>query len=107
MAIAAYSILPCFAEIDAFLRTSFYQALQFKLTPKHPAELLPMAASTLYSNYILPSRPIDVGSEVDVKHSSWKKVAKFFKVMEKSGIIKTKEQRGELYVTGIDWQHQE
>ncbi|RUS22292.1 hypothetical protein BC937DRAFT_89765 [Endogone sp. FLAS-F59071] len=94
-------------EIDALLRTSFYQALQFKLTPKHPAELFPMPASTLYSTYLLPSRPIDVGSEVDVKRSSWKKVAKFFKVMEKSGIIKTKEQRGEIYVTGIDWQHKD
>ncbi|RUP46428.1 hypothetical protein BC936DRAFT_146970 [Jimgerdemannia flammicorona] len=94
-------------EVDAFLRTSLYHALMFKLTPKHPAELLPMSASMLYSSYILPSRPVGVGSEVDVKRSSWKKVAKFFKAMEKSGILKTKEQRGEIYVTGVNWQHNE
>ncbi|KAG0177515.1 hypothetical protein DFQ29_004745 [Apophysomyces sp. BC1021] len=94
------------SEIDDLLKKSLYQALQFKMTPENAPTVLPLSVSNFYSAYILPSRPIDAGSEVDVKKSSWKKVQKFLKVMEKSGILKLKDQRGETLVTSVDWSHQ-
>lgn len=52
----------------------------------------------------MPSRP--VGAEAaDIKKSSWKKLQKFLKVIEKSGLLKTKEQRGETMIMSIQWSH--
>ncbi|KAL0075733.1 hypothetical protein J3Q64DRAFT_1769015 [Phycomyces blakesleeanus] len=92
------------SEIDALLRKSLFQALQFKITPERAADLLPMAASMLYASYVLPSRPRDSG-EVDIKKSSWKKVQKFLKTIEKEGVLKLKEQRGETMLASVNWSH--
>lgn len=53
----------------------------------------------------MPCRPIDVGTEVDIKKSSWKKLQKFLKAMEKAGLLKTKEQRGETMVISVNFSH--
>lgn len=67
--------------------------------------VLPISGSSLYSAYIMPCRPIEVGPEVDIKKSSWKKLQKFLKTMEKSGLLKTKEQRGETMITSVNFSH--
>jgi translation initiation factor 2D len=94
-------------DIDQLLKNTFYQALAFKLTKTHPPELLPMSASMLYSTYMLPSRPFVNGQEVDVKKSSWKKMQKFLKDMEKAGICKLKDRKGESHIVSINWNHEE
>lgn len=94
-----------FLEIDELLKKSLYQGLLFKLTKEKSTTILPISASSLYTAYILPSRPRDGGMEVDIKKSSWKKLQKFLKVMEKSGLLKVKEQRGESTITSINWSH--
>lgn len=53
----------------------------------------------------MPCRPLDVGTEIDIKKSSWKKLQKFLKAMEKSGLVKTKDQRGETMIISVDWSH--
>lgn len=53
----------------------------------------------------MPCRPVDVGSEIDIKKSSWKKLQKFLKAMDKAGLIKTKEQRGETMVMSVNYSH--
>ncbi|KAI8096873.1 uncharacterized protein BX664DRAFT_377996 [Halteromyces radiatus] len=93
------------SEIDDLLKESLYQGLLFKLTPEKGTSVLPISASSLYTAYILPSRPRRGGLEVDIKKSSWKKVQKFLKTMEKTGLLKLKEQRGETNVTTINWSH--
>ncbi|ORZ10863.1 hypothetical protein BCR42DRAFT_333177 [Absidia repens] len=92
-------------EIDDLLKDSLYQGLLFKLTPEKTTTVLPLSVSSLYTAYILPSRPRRGGLEVDIKKSSWKKVQKFLKTMEKSGLLKLKEHRGETNVTSINWSH--
>ncbi|CAG8681067.1 10763_t:CDS:2, partial [Scutellospora calospora] len=77
-------------EVDNLLQASFYQAILEKLTP---SGTLPITSSQLYSAYILPSRPVGTDNDVDVKKSSYKKITKFLKAMEKKGVIKLKEQR--------------
>jgi translation initiation factor 2D len=94
------------SDIDQLLKDTFYQALVYKLTKSHSPELLPMSASTLYSTYMLPCRPIVNGSEVDVKKSSWKKMQKFLKDMEKAGVCKLKDRKGETHVVSINWSHE-
>lgn len=95
------------SDIDEMLKSTFYQALAFKLTKNHSPELLPMSASTLYSTYMLPSRPLLNGQEVDVKKSSWKKMQKFLKDMEKAGICKLKDRKGESHIVSINWSHED
>lgn len=53
----------------------------------------------------MPCRPVDVGSEIDIKRSSWKKLQKFMKAMDKAGLLKTKEQRGETMVMSVNYAH--
>lgn len=92
-------------EIDEWLKKSLYQALVYKIKAENAATVLPLSASSLYSAYVMPCRPIDVGTEVDIKKSSWKKLQKFLKAMEKAGLLKTKEQRGETMVISVNWSH--
>ena len=53
----------------------------------------------------MPCRPLDIGAEVDIKKSSWKKLQKFLKAMEKAGLLKTKEQRGEAMLISVNYSH--
>ncbi|KAI7891532.1 uncharacterized protein EV154DRAFT_464103 [Mucor mucedo] len=92
-------------DIDEWLKKSLFYALVYKLKPDNASNVLPLSASSLYSAYIMPCRPLDVGTEVDIKKSSWKKLQKFLKAMEKSGLLKTKEQRGETMIISVDWTH--
>ena len=76
------------------------------MTPENAQNQLPISASALYSTYILPCRPRGRGSDADIKGSSWKKVQKFLKIMEKNKLLKVKEQRGEMVVTSVNWTHE-
>ncbi len=64
-----------------------------------------MNASTLYSSYILPNRARGRAAEADIKKSSWKKLAKWLKVVEKQDLIKCKDIKGELFLLGVNWNH--
>ncbi|CAG8497171.1 330_t:CDS:10 [Acaulospora colombiana] len=85
------------AEVDDLLQASLYQALTEKLT----SSVLPITSSQLYSEYILPSRPIGTEKDVDVKKSSYKQA------MEKKGVIKLKSQRGETFLIRVDRDNEE
>ncbi|GAN03392.1 eukaryotic translation initiation factor SUI1 family protein [Mucor ambiguus] len=92
-------------EIDEWLKKSLYHALVFKIKSENASSVLPLSASSFYSAYIMPCRPVDVGSEIDIKKSSWKKLQKFLKAMDKAGLLKTKEQRGETMVMSVNYSH--
>ncbi|QRV92723.1 translation initiation factor SUI1 [Ceratobasidium sp. AG-Ba] len=114
--------LPTAQEVETTLRGTTLYALS-KLDPSS----LPMPASTLYSSHILPSRPArpvlpespsasdaaDSGpldpkvflAHLDIKHTPQKKLAPFLKMIEKDGIIKLKDVRGELLVFSVDAEH--
>ncbi|CAG8499489.1 1785_t:CDS:10 [Dentiscutata heterogama] len=92
------------AEVDNLLQASFYQALLKKLTP---TGTLPLTSSQLYSAYILPSRPVGSDNDVDVKKSSYKKITKFLKAMDKKDVVKLKEQHGDTLLVGVKWDHDE
>ncbi|KAJ2146700.1 hypothetical protein EV180_003161 [Coemansia sp. RSA 518] len=91
------------AEMDALLMTSLKQVMATVLDKKHMGEQLPIAASTLFSTYMLPNAPRN--AELDVKKSSYKKLAKFLKAMEKHGLLGLKDIRGEMHIKSLNWTH--
>jgi translation initiation factor 2D len=92
-------------EVDRYLQDALLQVLKFKITEEVSKELLPMSSSTLYSSYVLPNRARGRAAEADIKKSSWKKLAKWLKAVEKQDLIKCKEVRGELVLLSINWGH--
>ncbi|KAG0285733.1 hypothetical protein BGZ96_010047, partial [Linnemannia gamsii] len=92
-------------EVDKALQEALLQVLKFKITEDVSKELLPMNSSTLYSSYVLPNRARGRAGEADIKKSSWKKLAKWLKAVEKSDLIKCKEIKGELFLLGVTWNH--
>ncbi|KAG0332339.1 hypothetical protein BG004_001295 [Podila humilis] len=94
------------AEVDQALSEALLQVLKFKIVEGNAKELLPMNASTLYSSYVLPNRSSGPRSaEADIKKSSWKKLAKWLKAVEKQDLIKCKEIKGDLFLLGVNWNH--
>ncbi|KAF9355400.1 hypothetical protein BGX26_006616 [Mortierella sp. AD094] len=92
-------------EVDKYLYDALLQVLKFKITEGVSKELLPMNASTLYSSYVLPNRALGRAAEADIKKSSWKKAAKWFKAVEKQDLVKCKEIKGELFLLSVNWNH--
>ncbi|TPX30413.1 hypothetical protein SmJEL517_g06012 [Synchytrium microbalum] len=91
------------AEMDSLLETALFTAIKLKV-PEDP-RAYPISASQLYSGYILPSRR--AGTSIDIKGSTFKKLAKFLKKYEKAGLLKTKEVRGELMITSVAQDHKD
>ncbi|CAE6439388.1 unnamed protein product [Rhizoctonia solani] len=109
--------VPTAQEIEMMLRATALYALV-----RLDGSSLPLPASTFYSSHILPSRParptlpspneteqpLDPKtflSHLDIKHTSHKKLAPFLKTLEKDGILKLKDVRGELLVFSVDAKH--
>ncbi|KAK4051480.1 hypothetical protein OIO90_004694 [Microbotryomycetes sp. JL221] len=94
------------ADVDKILRNALLLAISQTLSKD--GSLFPMTASTLYSTYVLPNRPVGTPASADIKKSAtWKKLANFMKSMTKEGLITTKEMRGELTVTGVNGDHKD
>nr|KAJ3421712.1 Eukaryotic translation initiation factor 2D [Polyrhizophydium stewartii] len=88
-------------EHDETLKTAFLTAAVLKLKPN--PRLLPMAGGAMYSAYILPCR--ELGASLDMKRTSYKKLSKFFKSLERQGVVKIKEHGGETRVMSINYTH--
>nr|VWO97767.1 Mixed-linked glucanase [Ganoderma boninense] len=73
-----------------------------------PPSTFPMPASTFWSSYVLPARPAAALGQngladvnlIDVKHSTHKNVKSFLKACAKEGLVKLKETKGDVVVTG-------
>ncbi|KAJ3055278.1 hypothetical protein HK097_011009 [Rhizophlyctis rosea] len=86
------------AAMDDVLQDSFLTAL--KGNAFQDPKALPMPSTVLYSSHILA-----VDNSVDVKKSTYKKITKFLKAMEKKGVIKLKERGGDVLLMSISAQH--
>jgi translation initiation factor 2D len=87
------------SEISTLLSLAFYQSLT-----DFPITSLPIPASLLYSAHVLPNRPAFIPKsqrdDVVIAKSEWKKLGKWMKEVGKEGLIKVKETKGEVIVTG-------
>ncbi|GJJ09213.1 hypothetical protein Clacol_003435 [Clathrus columnatus] len=96
-------------EVTSLLRTSTLQAIHTQLSTLSLASF-PIPSSLFYSSYILPSRPVRVlkyDTPVDIKHSSHKNLTSFLKTLEKDGLIKLKDFKGDLNVLSVQASHSE
>jgi translation initiation factor 2D len=87
------------SEISTLLGLALIQALS-EIEPS----ALPMPASLLYSAHVLPNRPAYIPKahreDVVIGKSEWKKLTKWMKEASKDGLVKIKESKGEVTVTG-------
>ncbi|BGP58020.1 hypothetical protein JCM8202_001742 [Rhodotorula sphaerocarpa] len=97
------------AEVDTILLNALLLALSTSPALSKPATL-PLSASTLYSTYLLPSRPASppAHATADLKKSSFKKLDRFVKAAVKKGYLTAKEVKkgsGEWIVTQVETRH--
>ncbi|KZO97637.1 eukaryotic translation initiation factor SUI1 family protein [Calocera viscosa TUFC12733] len=92
------------ADVDVILRTALVHAIATKLS-KLPSSSFPILGTNLYAVHILPARPFNAPPDADIKHSSYKKLARFLKAAEKDGLIKTKDVKGETWLTSVNATH--
>ncbi|GAA5862094.1 hypothetical protein JCM3774_006173 [Rhodotorula dairenensis] len=97
------------SEVDSILLNALLLALSTS-PALQTATTFPLAASSLYSAYILPSRPASPPShaQVDLKKSSFKKLDRFVKLAVKKGYLSAKELKkgsGDWIVTSVENRH--
>lgn len=87
------------AEIDEIFRNALLQSI-FKSIADGAHIDLPISASQLLSGHVLANMPF-TSTKLNIKKTSWKKATKFFKVMEKEGLIKTKDHKDDLFIQSV------
>ncbi|TDL26969.1 hypothetical protein BD410DRAFT_783083 [Rickenella mellea] len=105
-------------ETSTLLRLSLIHAIHTHLSHLPPTSF-PIPSSTLYTTYILPSRPSHLPlptstppTEIDIKHSSHKSLTGFLRQMDKEGLVKIKEVKGkggvgEVLIMGVGKGHKD
>ena len=85
------------------LRSALLQSVDTMLS-KLPPSSFPISPSVFADAYILPYRSFKevsaTSTPVDIKHSGYKSLTAFLKASAKEGLIKVKETKGEVVVTG-------
>lgn len=104
-------------DVSSILRTALLQAVSTTLSTLPPSSF-PIPATTFYTSHILPSRPVSLdgvplnsGTPIDIKHSAYKSLTAFLKLVEKEGLLRLKEVKGrgggEVLVVVVFPQHQD
>lgn len=83
------------ASMEELIDACFMRALRERLADVD----LPLDCSKFYSGCMLPCRP--AGVELDIKRSSYKKLSKLMKTMEKRGVITVKAIRKEDHILEV------
>ncbi|KAK9323479.1 hypothetical protein V1517DRAFT_289326 [Lipomyces orientalis] len=86
------------AEVDEAFRRALLSAIHSSRTGT--ALQFPQPSSTFISAHVLKHLPSNYAS-AQLKQTSWKKAAKFLKIMEKEGLVKVKEKGGDMTIMGI------
>ncbi|KAI6042405.1 hypothetical protein EDC04DRAFT_2866845 [Pisolithus marmoratus] len=97
-------------EVSSILRNAVLQAIRgtFKSIP---TSSFPIPAGTFYSSYVLPYRPaFHVRRNIhliDIKHSTYKSLAAFLKILDKQGILTNQDMKPEPLVMSVSASHSE
>lgn len=82
---------------------SLFDSLLLAIKTDLPDDAFPLTPSVLLSRYMEACNPHP--HRLDLKHSSYKKMAKFLKAMQKHSLLFIKDKQGELTVTAVHRQH--
>ncbi|KAI5999986.1 hypothetical protein EDD15DRAFT_2236013 [Pisolithus albus] len=115
-------------EVSTILCDAVLQAIRCTVKSL-PTASFPIPAGTFYSSYILPYRPAsfrrpvpgpgdssapsgnDSGASeyplIDIKHSTYKSLAAFLKILDKQGILTIKDMKPEPLVMSVNASHSE
>jgi len=86
--------------MEELLKMSFLQGLKTTLTK----EDLPIPGSVFYSLHMQPNAP--PGAKIDIKRSSYKKLAKFLQAMAREQLVNVKPlPKGEIQIVSVNQQH--
>lgn len=88
--------------MDAALNAAASLAIA-KYLSKLPTDIFPISASIFYSSYVLLCQPAK--HTLDVKKSTYKKLAKFLRALEKDRLIQIKGINEDIKVIGVDGRH--
>ncbi|KAF9783951.1 hypothetical protein BJ322DRAFT_1109804 [Thelephora terrestris] len=95
-------------EVSNALKSALLASISTTLS-KLPPGSFPVTPSVFYETYILPYRSSRLtkttSTPVDIKHSEFRSLAVFLKASAKEGLIKIKENKGGMVVTGVDGSH--
>ena len=91
-------------EVSGALNSALLKSISTTLS-KLPPGSFPVTPSIFYETYILPYRSSQLtnatSTPVDIKHSGFKSLTAFLKASAKEGLIKIKENKGGMVVTGM------
>ena len=91
-------------EVSGALNSALLKSISTTLS-KLPPGSFPVTPSIFYETYILPYRSSQLtnatSTPVDIKHSGFKSLTAFLKASAKEGLIKIKENKGGMIVTGM------
>ncbi|KAI6041699.1 hypothetical protein EDC04DRAFT_2867061 [Pisolithus marmoratus] len=107
-------------KVSSILRNAVLQAIRGTLK-SIPTSSFPIPMGTFYSSYVLPYRPafvrrnvpgtdsssIPSGNDGYIKHSTYKSLAAFLKVLDKQGILTIKDMKPEPLVMSVSASHSE
>ena len=88
------------ASMDELVDSCFLRALHLRVKDAD----LPMDCGAFYSGCMLPCRP--KGTEIDIKQSTYKKVSKLMKKMEKRGLVACKQTKKEDKLVKVNRDHE-
>lgn len=90
-------------EIDEIFKLALIQSI-FKSIDDGSRIDLPISGSKMLDGHVLANLPYIGGeshSQLNIKKTSWKKATKFFKAMEKEGLLKTKDSKDDLLIQSL------
>ncbi|EPS40105.1 hypothetical protein H072_6061 [Dactylellina haptotyla CBS 200.50] len=96
------------AEIDSAFRNALIYSLHSVLastdrsTNAHHALNFPIPSSSVLLNLIIPKLPSQ-NPNYTIQKTSWKKIQKMLKQMDKDDLIKIKERGGDVLVYAVNW----
>lgn len=86
------------------LKSALLESISATLS-KLPPGSFPITPSIFYETYIIPYRSFQLtkatNTPVDIKHSGFKSLTVFLKASAKEGLIKIKESKGGVVITGM------
>ncbi|KAF3172771.1 hypothetical protein TWF788_009362 [Orbilia oligospora] len=96
-------------EIDSAFRDALIYSLHAILnSPErasnaHHSLNFPLPSSYVLANLIIPKLPNTQNPNYSIQKTSWKKIQKMLKQMDKEDLLKIKERGGDVFVYAVNW----
>ncbi|KAF3310049.1 hypothetical protein TWF173_010161 [Orbilia oligospora] len=96
-------------EIDSAFRDALIYSLHAilnspeRVSNAHHSLNFPLPSSYVLANLIIPKLPNTQNPNYSIQKTSWKKVQKMLKQMDKEDLLKIKERGGDVFVYAVNW----